>query len=709
MKIQKRSVEILYQILNANAYVSIPHLMANYNISRRTVYYELDKINKWLRLVHCEPVQYIRKGGFFLTDGTKQNLKKLKLIDYDESLLKSNYALSSKERMEQIILLILLSEQKITLDTIMRINCVSRNTAIGDVRLANNLLKNYHLMICTSNKKGHYLNGQELDIRNWLMDYVNQKISEHRNDSEFICFLSQFTLLTNKFDLCQLKQQLYEWLRSVGRRLGVSFSDNFLKTLPISLSLFWIRINHQQLMPLSQYNNGTSLKKHPEYKEAIEFIENFLSQQDFHLYMGEVYYIETLLLGSQVNGYFDDRLLFDNKSSELKSIVEEIINRFQQLSGVTFDKIDELHKKLWIHLKSSYFRIKYHITYNEPLLSEVKEEYKEIFDLTKKAIIPFERFCQNNVNENEIAFIAMYFGGWLTKIQIVKYAQDSVLVVCSSGFGTSHLLKHQLEQLFPIVHFKGPISEHDYLEREVKNERLVISTVKLSDQSVPTCVVHPILTAGDKDNLYRVLYNYRPDNKLQINQTVEGLLNIVNEYTKINNIEDLRKNMISFLSQPVWKEQGGAYKPMLNELLTKDKIILADHVDNWEQAIAWAAKPLKEQGYITNDYIQAMIDSVHTNGPYVVVTPKVALPHARPEQGVNRLGLSLMKLETGVDFGVKKGKVYIVIVLAAHDNESHLKALSQLAGLLGKPQEVNHLISCKSAEEIEQVINQYSK
>uniref|UniRef100_UPI0035B55A95 PTS sugar transporter subunit IIA n=1 Tax=Parageobacillus toebii TaxID=153151 RepID=UPI0035B55A95 len=49
---------------------------------------------------------------------------------------------------------------------------------------------------------------------------------------------------------------------------------------------------------------------------------------------------------------------------------------------------------------------------------------------------------------------------------------------------------------------------------------------------------------------------------------------------------------------------------MLKDLLTKHHIQFVEEVGDWKEAIALAAKPLLDNGCITNEYIQAMIDNV---------------------------------------------------------------------------------------------------
>ncbi len=87
---------------------------------------------------------------------------------------------------------------------------------------------------------------------------------------------------------------------------------------------------------------------------------------------------------------------------------------------------------------------------------------------------------------------------------------------------------------------------------------------------------------------------------------------------------------------------------MLTQLLTKDCIQVANFVQSWQEAIRLAANPLIRQHKIEQRYIDAMIQSIEQYGPYVVITPKVAIPHARPTDGVHALAVSLLRLQQPV-------------------------------------------------------------
>lgn len=145
---------------------------------------------------------------------------------------------------------------------------------------------------------------------------------------------------------------------------------------------------------------------------------------------------------------------------------------------------------------------------------------------------------------------------------------------------------------------------------------------------------------------------------------------------------------------------------MLKETLLPDRIKFLDKCENWEVAIKEASLPLLEQGAIEEEYIQAMIDSVHLNGPYIVIDDYFALAHARPSQGVNRLSMSLLKINNSVDFLGKEVKV--IVVLAATDNKKHLQALASLTELFMERENLDRIINAKSIQTVVELIEKYS-
>lgn len=141
---------------------------------------------------------------------------------------------------------------------------------------------------------------------------------------------------------------------------------------------------------------------------------------------------------------------------------------------------------------------------------------------------------------------------------------------------------------------------------------------------------------------------------------------------------------------------------MLKDFL-HENIFILDKVQSWEDAIQEAGKPLVEQGVIEQRYIQAMIQSVYKNGPYMIIMPKIALAHARPEDGVISNGISFCKLNTPVEFP-ENNMVDIIVVLAANENSSHLELMSELADLLVDDEKISIVRLAKDIDSIIEIL-----
>ena len=141
---------------------------------------------------------------------------------------------------------------------------------------------------------------------------------------------------------------------------------------------------------------------------------------------------------------------------------------------------------------------------------------------------------------------------------------------------------------------------------------------------------------------------------------------------------------------------------MLKEFL-KNNIILTDEFDSWELAIKQASEPLLEKNIIKESYVEAMINSVYKNGPYMIIMPHIALAHARPEDGVNENGISFLKLKTPVIFP-QENDVDIIIVLAAKEDEGHLELMAELADLLVDDEKTEAIRRTHNKNQIKEIL-----
>jgi len=141
--------------------------------------------------------------------------------------------------------------------------------------------------------------------------------------------------------------------------------------------------------------------------------------------------------------------------------------------------------------------------------------------------------------------------------------------------------------------------------------------------------------------------------------------------------------------------------PRLSELLAENTILIKASVLDWKDAVKKSGELLVDTGAAEPRYVEAMIKFCEEHHAYIVIAPGIAIPHARPEDGMKRVGFSLVTLEKPVYFGhAQNDPVDLIVALGAPDNSSHIKALAELAKLLSNNEVVEKIRKARQKQEI---------
>ncbi|HIF5837939.1 TPA: PTS sugar transporter subunit IIA [Vibrio parahaemolyticus] len=147
---------------------------------------------------------------------------------------------------------------------------------------------------------------------------------------------------------------------------------------------------------------------------------------------------------------------------------------------------------------------------------------------------------------------------------------------------------------------------------------------------------------------------------------------------------------------------------MLRELITSDVIRIHSDATDWKDAISKSCEALIENGAIEPSYVEAIYRSHEELGPYYVVGPGMAMPHARPEDGVNRLSMAITVIQNGVNFNSEENDpVKMLVTLAATDSNNHVDAISKLAELFMNEEHVEAICNAQSKEDVLAIIDKY--
>jgi ascorbate PTS system EIIA or EIIAB component len=140
--------------------------------------------------------------------------------------------------------------------------------------------------------------------------------------------------------------------------------------------------------------------------------------------------------------------------------------------------------------------------------------------------------------------------------------------------------------------------------------------------------------------------------------------------------------------------------------LTEKVIILDVEATTPEEAIRVAGALLVADNKVEERYVDAMVKGLKDVGPYIVIAPLIAVPHARPEHGVLQQGVSIVRLKNPIVFGhPTNDPVRIVCALCGTDSTSHIGMLQSLAAILGNKEKLEVILSTKDIKDIISITN----
>ena len=135
-------------------------------------------------------------------------------------------------------------------------------------------------------------------------------------------------------------------------------------------------------------------------------------------------------------------------------------------------------------------------------------------------------------------------------------------------------------------------------------------------------------------------------------------------------------------------------------LIDNDSIRLGLEANNWKEAVKVAVDPLRESVAILPEDYDAIIESTEEYGPYYILMPGMAMPHARPEAGVQSDAFSLITLQNPVVFSDGK-EVSVLLALAATSSKIHTSvAIPQIIALFELEDSIARLQACQTKEDV---------
>src|SRR5690606_7699220 len=249
--------------LTSNPNVSSMDIERKFDLTRRQLGYSITKINEWL-ITHDLPTIERTRQGYFVIDQAVIT----KVSGAEKPALSSNEKpiLREDERVQYILMMILSSDEELSLNHFTFELDVSKNTILNDLKQAQHYIDDFELTIRYSRKYGYVLEGKEFQIRKLLMHMTFHILQMVNGESR----LKKIAAIQDE-EVLEFKNRV----EKVENQLNLKFTDEKHRLMPYILILLLRRItNGNQMEAFSiEYKELSNTKEYRATEELLYDME----------------------------------------------------------------------------------------------------------------------------------------------------------------------------------------------------------------------------------------------------------------------------------------------------------------------------------------------------------------------------------------------------------------------------------------------------
>ncbi|MCH4168608.1 MAG: BglG family transcription antiterminator [Streptococcaceae bacterium] len=681
---------IIMEILISKPTIELDQLMAITTLAKNQIEYSIEKVNELLNK-ECLAIITINDR---LVELPLESRKYWVNLFLSESLFVS-YEMSSKEREKYIFLLLIYrSDDYLSMDHFLDALQISKTTFMNDIKKVEASLADKQIEINYNRKQGYFIVGKEVEIRYQLMKMIINDFSKSPQAFFYNFFIEN--------EAIKGKKQLEMTLKFLMNKYQINLVENRLNEFVYSLLLILPRIQNKWQYDSEFQNNlnhFSNLNRLKEYHFSKELLADFNIDSEL-----ANYYLCAWVLGISIGNSSDE-------SSDyviIMGLVERIVQRFELLSGIRFKNQKPVIQQLYSHFRPAYYRLIFYFPIINLLHNKILKEYSDLFFIVKETLKPITDLMDFPIPNEEASFLTIHFASLIQEYEEYPVQRKVALIVCPNGIGSSSIIYNEIKNIFPEFIILGPIDTKSVPEFLQPYDMIftTVPNIQLYTLKKPVFVVSPIMSTQERYTLIQEVYSHH-NSSYQQSFDLSKLFKIIEENTEVTNKEKLLNKIdILFNKQSAKKTMfrsenwTNENKRMikLRDILPSENIQLNVLVRSWEEAIYISAAPLLMSHSIERGYVDKIIQMVKNEGPFMVIMDKVALPHASPEDGANKIGLTITALSQSVWIGDKEIKY--LFTLSAIDRKQHLAAIAALMKLIENPDFFNMLDISQSPDEV---------
>ncbi|NWO19670.1 transcription antiterminator [Leptotrichia sp. oral taxon 223] len=672
-----RQKEILKILLNKKGFISTEKIANDLFLSKKTIYRELKIIENNVK------IEKIKSKGIRLDISLVERAELREKILNDRNILEK-YSVQER-RIKILTYLLKISPKTTSIEKLSKSYYISKTSIVNDLNYIEKKIKKYNLKL-EKGKKGSKITGNEREIREALINLINmstrlredEKINSDRIDDET---LKELTYQFKKEDIYSIEKLL----SNVEKKLNYTLADSYYINILTHLLILLERIKNGVIKYDKAEMKNYEVSEQNIYSISKELGEELLKKFDVKLPGEEIYFIYQYLVSSGIGNSKDESdwevsQLMKQIKLKVKNIIKDIIQYFYEITKIDLRKNSNLYGSLALHIKALINRLEYEIKIQNSMYEEIKKEFPYMYEVTNQIMNRIiEKYKMKKISKYEISYLTIYFQAILESRKIIK----NVVIVCSSGFGTSYLLKNRIQKIFPELEVKDVLSVNDLKNNyNLNNVDLIISTIHLKNMNKPVAYVSSVLNEEDV--------------KLLNNNFI---------------IQDYEKNYVE-IEKMKEKEIIKEINFKLDKILTKDMIKLNLEFDNKNEIFEELAELLYKNKIIkSKKKFRIEIENRELTGD-TNLKNKIAIPHLK-SKNILKEQIIIFRLKKEIIWDNSNSRVKVIILIVSRERKIkkeilELKMISKIIeSLLEK--EVRVIILKKNKEmiyeKLEEIIN----
>ena len=643
-KTREKSI-LQFLIKHRERYVTSKELAEYLSCSDRTVRNHLKSIDQTLNL---QGVSLVSKQGqgyrlFFESQEACQTFRMIYELG-DDYNTKSSMS-QSDDRLAFILNKLLFEQVPVLFDDLVEELYVSRSTLSNDFKK----IREYNLTIESRANKGVYVSGEELDKRRFIISYFLE--------NQFFKALHSY-VKSNFFDQNLPLEELAKIVLEECQEANLKLSDLVLQNLVVHIALAIGRIKSGfEISNLDCQMADNDIERRVA-KRILSRVSKVTNQQ---FPVQEIDYITLHLLAKSQ--------LPQNNQTEFskEALRDSVVQSFKTLGLEDiyhFSSDFQLIESLITHLMTLQVRLASHINLSNPLVDEVKQNYSDVFFMTKEILANMEAFSQATISDDEISYVCLHF---LAAIERRKENHKfSVLAICATGFGAAQMLKNRLEsELGNRIDVVDVIGFYELNQEKIEGIDFIVSAVDLSNLyfQIPVFTVSVFLKSEEISQIRHAM------NQMQVSK--------IRKRSEVARIKD--DNFKKYFSQDNFFVWSKCDKSRLLEEMVEG--LSVGESDDFKQSLLYE---IKQRETLSS----------------VVFSKRVAVPHPIRPLG-KEVKVSVAICQEPVSWDSQSSHIQLVFLLSPslYGNDGLKDVTKKIVSLTENDDLQKQLIKCKDFDE----------